>query len=69
MKVELKEVTVRELVSDYKDELNFGVTGYGGRLDIRPIFQREFVYHPKKCLLVYPKASIAITDVYFLINT
>jgi len=48
MKVEFKEVTVRDLVSDYKDELDLRVTGYGGRLDIRPIFQREFVYQPKE---------------------
>ena len=44
MKIELKEVTVSELVKDYYDDGDGGVTGYGGRLDIRPAHQREFVY-------------------------
>ena len=44
MKVELREVTVRELVEGYRDDGEGGVVGLGGRLDIRPAFQREFVY-------------------------
>ena len=44
MKVQLREVTVRELVVDYRDDGEGGVFGYGGRLDIRPPFQREFIY-------------------------
>ena len=48
MKIELKKVTVRELVSDYRDDGEGGVVGYGGKLDIRPPFQREFVYRDKQ---------------------
>ncbi len=44
MKIELKEITVRELVDGYEDNKHDGVVGYGGQLDIRPPFQREFVY-------------------------
>ena len=44
MRVELNEITVRDLVEDYFDDGEGGVKGYGGRLDIRPPFQREFVY-------------------------
>lgn len=44
MQITLKEVTVRELVQDYKDLAENGVTGYGGKLDIRPPYQREFIY-------------------------
>ena len=44
MKIQLKEVTVRELTSGYKDSEENGVVGYGGLLDIRPPYQREFVY-------------------------
>jgi hypothetical protein len=44
MKIVLKEITVRELSEGYADNTEGGVTGYGGRLDIRPPFQREFVY-------------------------
>ena len=44
MKVEPHKITVRELVNGYKDNEEEGVVGYGGLLDIRPKYQREFVY-------------------------
>ena len=43
MKIEVKKVTVREFVSDYRDDGEGGVVGYDGKLDIRPPFQCEFV--------------------------
>ena len=48
MKIELLDLTVEELVEDYYDDDEGGVTGYDGKLDIRPPFQREFVYDDKK---------------------
>ena len=48
LKIELLDLTVQELVEDYYDDDEGGVTGYGGKLDIRPPFQREFVYDDKK---------------------
>ncbi len=48
MKVALKRVTVRDLVRDYRDDGEGGVFGYGGKLDIRPPFQREFIYGSKE---------------------
>lgn len=48
MEVKLKEITVRELVKAYQDNDENGVVGYNGRLDIRPPFQREFVYNDKQ---------------------
>jgi len=48
MKIELKEITVRELSDGYKDNAEEGVVGYGGMLDIRPPFQREFIYKDKQ---------------------
>jgi hypothetical protein len=48
MKIELKEITVRELVEGYQDNAEQGVVGYGGRLDIRPPYQREFIYKDKQ---------------------
>lgn len=44
MKIELNEITVRELVDGYQDDGEGGVRGYGGKLDIRPPYQREFIY-------------------------
>ena len=48
MKIELLNLTVREIVEDYEDAGEGGVTGYGGKLDIRPPFQREFIYNDKE---------------------
>lgn len=48
MKIELKEVTVRELAAGYVDNSEGGVVGYGGRLDIRPPYQREFIYKDRQ---------------------
>jgi hypothetical protein len=44
MKIELKEIKIKDLVKGYVDDKEEGVVGYGGKLDIRPKYQREFVY-------------------------
>jgi len=48
VEIKLKEVKIKDLVENYQDKADEGVTGYGGRLDIRPPFQREFVYNDKQ---------------------
>ncbi len=48
MKIELKEITVRELTDQYENNEENGVLGYGGKLDIRPPYQREFIYKDKQ---------------------
>lgn len=48
MKIELKEITVRELTNGFEDNQENGVVGYGGKLDIRPPYQREFIYKDKQ---------------------
>lgn len=48
MKIELHEITVREVAENYTDNAENGVTGYNGRLNIRPVFQREFIYKEKQ---------------------
>lgn len=44
MDIKLHPVTIREVVDGYTDDGEGGVFGYGGRLNIRPPYQREFVY-------------------------
>jgi hypothetical protein len=44
MKIELHQIPIRELVNGYTNSQEEGVRGYGGKLDIRPKYQREFVY-------------------------
>ncbi|MCK5538618.1 MAG: DUF262 domain-containing protein, partial [Bacteroidales bacterium] len=48
MKIELKEITVRELTNGYEDNEEAGVVGFNGKLDIRPPYQREFIYKDKQ---------------------
>lgn len=48
LRVTLNEITVRELADGYEDKGEDGVFGYGGRLDIRPPYQREFIYKDKQ---------------------
>lgn len=49
MKIELTQVTIGELAEGYLDNSSTeeGIVGYGGRLNIRPKYQREFVYDVK----------------------
>ena len=44
MKIDLLKLTVREVVNGYINSDEEGVVGYGGKLNIRPKYQREFVY-------------------------
>ncbi len=48
MRIELLEVTVGELAEGYQDNDEDGVVGFDGRLDIRPPYQREFIYMDKQ---------------------
>lgn len=48
MQIDLKNITVRELVESYQDNQEAGVVGFSGKLNIRPPFQREFVYNDKQ---------------------
>ena len=48
MKIDLNKITVRDVIVGYKDSAEEGVVAYGGKLDIRPKYQREFVYTGKQ---------------------
>ena len=48
MNITLHEITIRELTAGYADRAEDGVVAYGGRLDIRPKYQREFIYSEKQ---------------------
>jgi len=49
MKIELKEITIQEVTNGYKNNPNEeGIVGYGGKLNIRPKYQREFIYKDDK---------------------
>ena len=48
MKIELHEIPVRDVANGYVDSAENGVIGYDGKLNIRPAFQREFIYKEKE---------------------
>lgn len=48
MKIEPREITISELVENYEDNDEAGVVGFNSSLNIRPPYQREFVYNPKQ---------------------
>lgn len=48
MKITEIKVPVKELASNYEDNAENGVKAYSGKLDVRPPYQREFVYDNKK---------------------
>lgn len=48
MKIALQNIKVSELVAGFEDKAEEGVRGYDGRLNIRPPYQREFIYKEKQ---------------------
>lgn len=48
MQIVLKSIPIRDLVTGYSNGPDAGVKGYGGNLDIRPPYQREFRYDEKQ---------------------
>ena len=44
MKIEPHTITIRDLVAGYANSEEEGVVAYGGKLDVRPKYQREFIY-------------------------
>lgn len=57
MKIEPQTITVRELAEGFSDNNDGGVRGFGGKLDIRPPYQREFVYKGEQRDAVIDTAS------------
>ena len=48
MEIDLKQISVRDVANGYLNDNEEGVVGYGGTLNIRPKYQREFVYKDKQ---------------------
>ena len=48
MQIELHRIKIRDVINGYTDNHEEGVVAYGGKLDVRPKYQREFVYKEKQ---------------------
>ena len=70
MKIELNRIKIREVIAGYKDSREEGVIAYGGKLDIRPKYQREFVYKEKQrnAVIETIKNSFPLNVMYWMIR-
>ena len=70
MKIDLHKIPIREVITDYKDSAEEGVVAYDGKLDIRPKYQREFVYKEKQrnAVIETIKNSFPLNVMYWMIR-
>ena len=66
----MHKIPIREVIADYKDSAEEGVVAYGGKLDIRPKYQREFVYKEKQrnAVIETIKNSFPLNVMYWMIR-
>ena len=70
MKIELHQIPIRKVIEGYKDSAEEGVVGYGGELDIRPKYQREFVYkgHQRDAVIETIKQNFPLNVMYWMVR-
>lgn len=70
MKIQLKEVSIRDLTTGYLNNNEEGVIGYNGKLNIRPKYQREFVYKDRQrdAVIQTVRKSFPLNVMYWVSN-
>ncbi len=70
MKIELHQIPIREVMAGYKDSAEEGVVAYEGKLDIRPKYQREFVYKERQrdAVIETVKKGFPLNVMYWMIR-
>lgn len=70
MKIDLKKIPVSEVFAGYRDSAEEGVVAYGGQLDVRPKYQREFVYkgHQRDAVLETVKKNFPLNVMYWMVR-
>jgi len=70
MKIDLHKIKIRKVIAGYKDSAEEGVEAYDGKLDIRPKYQREFVYKEKQrnAVIETIKNSFPLNVMYWMIR-
>ena len=70
MKIELNRITIRKVVSGFKDSAEEGVVAYSGKLDVRPKYQREFVYKDKQrdAVIETIKKNFPLNVMYWMVR-
>lgn len=69
MSIELHQIKLRELFDGYQNNEEDGVVGYHGRLNIRPKYQREFIYGDKEQIAVINtvKKNFPLNTMYWVV--
>lgn len=47
MKIKLNEISIKDLFNGYSNNGEEGVYAYSGKLNVRPKYQREYIYEPE----------------------
>lgn len=70
MKIDLHKISIRKMIIGYKDSAEEGVTAYNGKLNIRPKYQREFVYKPEQrnAVIETIKKGFPLNVMYWMIR-
>jgi len=70
MKIDLHKITIRKVIAGFKDSAEEGVVAYSGKLDIRPKYQREFVYKEKQrnAVIETIKNTFPLNVMYWMIR-
>ena len=71
MKINLHKITIRKVIAGYiENDKEGGVTAYEGKLNIRPKYQREFVYKEKQrnAVIETIKNSFPLNVMYWMIR-
>src|SRR4030043_1486422 len=70
MKIDLHKIKIRKVIVGFKDSSEEGVTAYDGKLDIRPKYQREFVYKEKQrnAVIETIKNNLPLNVMYWMIR-
>lgn len=70
MKIELHQIPIRKVIEGFKDSAEEGVVAYGGKLDVRPKYQREFVYKDKQrdAVLDTVKKGFPLNVMYWMVR-
>lgn len=70
MKIDLQKIKIRKVIAGYKDSAEEGVVAYSGKLDIRPKYQREFVYKEKQrdAVIETVKKGFPLNVMYWMIR-
>ncbi len=67
---DFEKITVRDVIAGYKDDGENGVVGYGGKLNIRPAYQREFIYGQKEsdAVIKTVRAGYPLNTMYWSVS-